>query len=270
MTATSRAESPALLPRERLLMAVAHQPDIELAAAKQFGLGAEIQCFSFPATLATDYRQPLEAMQKQVETIVGPIGCHGAFIDTCPFSPDPAIRIVAQQRYVESMDIAAALGAQYIVFHSQYNPAIKVRQYPQVYHQENLIVWPALLEEARERGLRVYIENMFDQTPEPMARLAEALDTPDFRICFDIAHSELFSPCPLEDWIAALGPFIAHVHMNDSYGEFDDHLPLGMGTLDLPRALRLLDRIAPDATYTLETGQDIPGSLAYLGISPVQ
>lgn len=264
---TPRPDSRPLIPRSRVQVAVTHDVNRELRYARDYGLGAEIQIFGLPKTLASDYTSLLERVAEGAAQLDGVIGCHGPFIDTIHYSTDPEIREVCRLRYLQAFDVAEALGARYVLFHSQYNPIIKVPIYPAIYHEESLRFWPEILEEAEHRKIPVYIENMFDASPDPIRRLADALNSPHFRLCLDIAHATIHSDLGISRWIEVYGPHLAHVHMNDCNGHLDDHLGLGQGKLDLTGAIALLKRTKLPLTYALETGKHTPASLKYLGIA---
>jgi len=251
------------------MVAVANRVDHELRCARKYGLGAEIQTFGFPEYLARDNGALLKRVVRVVETLKGPIGCHGPFIDTIHYSTDPEIREVARIRYLRAFDIAEAVGAKYVLFHSQFNPVIRVPAYKRIYHDENLRFWPELIEEAENRRIPIYIENMFDDSPEPLTRLAEAFDAQHFNICLDVAHAVIHSTLPPADWIDAYRPYLRHVHLNDCHGSMDDHLGLGQGVLDVPSIIALLRRTRLPLTYALETGVHTVASLKYLGIPKV-
>ena len=256
-----------LIPRKRLMVALTDEVDYELRCAREFGLGVEVQSFAMPSMLGRDYAAPLTRMVKRVSGIKGPIGCHGAFLDTVHFSLDPEIRRVARTRYLEGLDIAEAVGAGYVLFHSQYNPVIKIPDYGDIYHYESLKFWPEILEEAERRGIAVYLENMFDDSPEPMRRLLDAIDSPRLGLCFDMSHADVFSNLPAAEWVAVFGPHLRHVHMNDCRGEFDDHLGLGQGALNVRGTLAALKKTGLPITYALETARFTRQSLRFLGIS---
>lgn len=257
---------PELLPASRILVAVNRDVEDELACAEEYRLGAEIQTFSLPEMLTRDISGLLSGVATRVRRLRGPIGVHGPFIDTTHASSDPEIVRVCRMRYLASLDIAQALGARYVLFHSQYNTMLKLETYPDLYHEASLRFWPEILEAAATRGLAIYIENMFDEDPAPMRRLADALDTPGFKLCLDLAHSQIYSGRSIADWVAAYGRHLAHVHMNDTRGTYDDHLGLGQSRLDIPAALRSLESTGLPITYALETNAYTRASLEFLGI----
>lgn len=238
----------------------------DFATAQRYGVGVEVQTFAFPAQLNKDFAAALDDVARLAGSACGPIGCHGAFMDTVHFSMDREVRAVARKRYLESLDVAEAIGARYVVFHSQFNPVIRVPVYLQSYLDGSMQFWPEVLREAERRKLVVYMENMFDEAPEPMLRVIEKIASPTLRLCLDIAHAAVFSRLPLTDWIDAFGAHLGHVHLNDCRGEQDDHLGLGQGALDIPRALSLLRATELPLTYALETGPHSAASLEYLGL----
>ncbi len=248
------------------MVAVGRHADHELRVAREFGLGAEVQTFSSPFVLATDFLPHLKRMVRRIERLPGPIGCHGPFIDTIHFSYDPWIMDASRRRYLQAMDIAETLGARFVLFHGQYNPLIKLPSYPEIYHSQNRAFWPDLLAEAERRNLPIYLENMFDDSPEPLVRLAAEFNTPWLRLCLDPSHSLLHSAVPLEEWLDRFAPYLAHVHLTDCHGNFDDHLPLGRGCVDLPRLFRYLEDHGLTPTFALETGPGTRASMRYLGL----
>ncbi len=255
-----------LIPRNRLMVAVALDFEQELRYATQYGVGAEIQTFGFPQYLEKDATKLLQKTIAQVDKLKGPIGCHGPFIDTIHHSPDPEIREVCRIRYLRAFDVAEALGARYILFHSQFNPIIRVPIYKKVYHENSLRFWPEMIEEAEKRKIPIYIENMFDDSPVPARMVADAFDSPYFKLCLDVAHAMIHSTLDIAEWIDACSDHLRHVHINDCMGSMDDHLGLGQGVLDLPRAFALLKKANSSLTYALETGKHTAASMRYLGI----
>jgi sugar phosphate isomerase/epimerase len=249
------------------MVAVANHVDYEFACARDYGTGCEVQMFGLPEYLSTDSTVALGRTIKRLAAIKGPIGCHGPFIDMIHYSSDPDIMEVCRLRYLQAFDVAEALGASYVVFHSQYNPIIRVPVYPDIYLKYSLRFWPEIVEEAEQREIPIYLENMFDDSPEPMTRVVEKMKSPWFNVCLDVAHAEIYSDLDIGAWIDTYGDNLRHVHLNDCEGIQDDHLGLGQGVLDIPRALSKLKDTGLPLTYALETGKHTAASLRYLGIA---
>lgn len=154
---------------------------------------------------------------------------HGAFFDITVNSSDPKIRAVADLRIHQSMDAAVELGCKAVVFHTNYIVGFKSNSYRKEWVRLNAEYYKNLLAEYPE--LEVYIENMFDESPELLKKLAESLsDEARFGVCFDLAHGYL-SETPLNVWIKELSPYIRHLHLNDNNRDEDSHKAIGEGTL---------------------------------------
>ena len=104
-------------------------------------------------------------------------------------------------------------------------------------------------------GVTVMVENMGGAfgTPEELAPLVDA--APGVRFHLDVGHANIRpygQPNRLESLLEEFGERIAHVHVHDNKGRYDEHLPLGVGTVDWPAAARALRATGYDGTVTLE------------------
>lgn len=174
---------------------------------------------------------------------------HGAFIDVNPASGDPAFRELSRHRCRESCEIAAALGAGNLVFHSSAFPFLRGA------YLENWAAGCASFYEelAEQYPVRVYIENAQDVDPTPLRCLMERIQSDKIRVCLDIGHVH-YSRTPVSRWFEELGDWIGYLHLSDNLGEFDDHLPLGRGTIDWELVSSLWKSLGRDIPITLETG----------------
>ena len=154
---------------------------------------------------------------------------HGAFLDIVVNSTDPAVRENSIKRCRESMQVARELGCRAVIFHTNYITGFKSFSYREKWVFDNAEFYRGLLDEYPD--LCIFVENMFDDTPELLKKLAvEMRHEERFGICFDIAHAFLWD-FPLEAWIEELGPYIRHIHANDNMKDEDSHLPIGDGRL---------------------------------------
>ena len=155
---------------------------------------------------------------------------HGAFLDITVSSRDPLIRDASDFRVRQSMDIASRLGCRGVVFHTNYLTDFKSIPYRKSWVESNTVYWDKICSEYP--NVNVYLENMFDDTPELLAEVANNLkETENFGVCFDIAHAFL-SNVPLDTWTGALTPNIKHIHINDNDKLQDLHLAVGSGKID--------------------------------------
>ena len=155
---------------------------------------------------------------------------HGAFLDITVSSSDPMIKNASDYRIRQSLDIACRLNLRGIVFHTNYLTDFKSKPYRNQWVESNTIYWDNLCSEYK--NVNIYLENMFDDTPELLSRVAKNLTfTKNFGVCLDIAHAFL-SKIPLSEWIQSLEGHIKHIHINDNDGEEDLHLSIGSGKMD--------------------------------------
>ena len=101
--------------------------------------------------------------------------------------------------------------------------------------------------------LRIYIENMFDDSPGLLGKLIRTCqsETGGDRIqaCLDVAHASL-SSTPLDLWFDELSPFIGHLHLNDNDQSADLHQTIGQGKIDFAKVFGRMKEL-PDKTSAL-------------------
>jgi hypothetical protein len=62
----------------------------------------------------------------------------------------------------------------------------------------------------------IYMENMFDMTPEVLVGISERLcQYSNYGVCLDYAHASI-SDSPMRDWVEMLAPYLKHVHISDN------------------------------------------------------
>ena len=186
---------------------------------------------------------------------------HGAFIDVNPASGDEGIRRYSRRRCIESCRLAQKLGVEHIVFHSSCASFLR---------GSYLDNWAArcasFYEELSERfGINIWIENSQDVDAVPIRKLMERISVPGIGVCLDLGHVN-YSRMPMEEWFETLGEWVGYLHLSDNMGMFDDHLPLGEGTVDWKLADSLWHLAGRKMPLTLEVVgiKGVEVSLAYL------
>ncbi len=159
------------------------------------------------------------------------LSVHGPFMDLSPGAVDSSVREATLSRFNRALDIAGAIGANTVVFHSGYEKW-KYALRTDIWLEQSLLTWRSLASKAKALGLRIAIENIFEDEPQNLRQLMEALNDPVFGICFDTGHCNLFTKVPLSEWLDSLGPYIIELHLHDNSGEADAHLPMGEGSFD--------------------------------------
>lgn len=177
------------------------------------------------------------------------IGIVGHTAPYLPFSsPIARLRRAAVESTVDTFECFATLGATWVNVHIGFTPKL--------FSRDRWLGWNAesfaeLAARAEPYGLRVMIEH----PPRPSVSASDIttiLDA-DPRLGFhlDVGHAHVGGD-RIEGLIKALGQRLAHVHLSDNKGGHDDHLALGDGFIDWPRALGLLRQAGYDGTLTLE------------------
>ena len=220
------------------LYIIPNKNDIEasLAIAQKYNAHFEYNDFYFPDVLDNDaWIAELIAFYRSLPRDRSGDSLHGAFFDVTVHSNDAQIYKVSDRRIRQSMEIACALGVGAVIFHTNLIPNFKDRFYVDGWVSKNASYWRALAAEYPQ--IKIYIENMFDEDPDPIARLMRELeDVPNVSVCLDYAHAVVFGKNP-QRWLDALLPYAAHVHVNDNDGVCDSHLAIGDGIVDY----RLMD-----------------------------
>ncbi len=235
--------------------------------AKEYGCGFEYQDFFFPSMLDDiENRNNLISTYQNLEYKTEYNTLHGAFFDVTIFSDDERIYEVSDLRVVQSLSIASKLGANAVVFHTNYTPNFMSESYRSNWVERNASYWIEKLEEYP--NLSIYIENMFDTDWELLTALAVRMDMYDrFGVCFDYAHAHVFGDEKrMEEWVKNLAPYVKHIHINDNDYRSDLHLPLGAGRIKWKRFKQYYEKYFSHASVLVEmTGvENIEASLQLL------
>lgn len=201
-----------------------------LALAEKYGFGFEYNDFFIPDVM--DDERLTDEIVSRYKSQKLPEYCtmHGAFFDVLVFSSDKKIRKISEERVIESLDIARKIGARGVVFHTNHNPDLTSESYIKSWLDINESFWRKVLPQYPD--LEIYMENMFDRTPDMLCGLAKRLaDMPNFGVCFDYAHAAVYGS-DIDGWVNSVAPYAKHIHINDNDLENDLHLAVGCGRID--------------------------------------
>lgn len=172
------------------------------------------------------------------------------------------IRRAAVAELRRCLEIFSAVGAAWMNIHPDRHTPFHDREF---YIRRNLESLRELLPHAQRCGVGLMIENLPGDF-NSVGQLSELLDpAPELGLHLDIGHCNLLVPhSTAEEILAAYGKRLRHVHLHDNKGGGADlHLPLGAGTVDVPRAIRALKNCGYDGTITLEVFTPDRQHLAY-------
>ncbi len=107
-----------------------------------------------------------------------------------------------------------------------------------------------LVEEAKEYNLKLMYEPIDTQKDNLKNVSAVLSQVPELLFHLDIGHASLFGRKP-EQFIKEFHKKLRHVHLNDNDKMRDLHLPMGAGSIDWKRTIKVLKRYY-NGTITLE------------------
>lgn len=167
-----------------------------------------------------------------------------------PFDP---VREGAVAELAAGVELADELGAETAVVHPQ--SRVWDLGWSTAERRELVREGLAALQE-RTAGLDpvLAVENAGDTYP--IGAFGDLLDAVDLPMTFDTGHASLdgFSPAEMADFLATHRDRVRHVHLSDTRGGTDEHLPVGMGSIDFGTALApLLDGWSGTATHEVAT-----------------
>jgi sugar phosphate isomerase/epimerase len=115
------------------------------------------------------------------------------------------------------------------------------------------------LRELVEYGRRYNVEIMLENAAEK-GEITELKDlkyivdrVPGLKIHLDVGHAFIYGGMKnIENCIKTFKNKIVHIHMHDNHGKTDEHLPIGAGSIDYKKVIKLLKDIKYNKTITFE------------------
>ena len=248
------------------LLIIPQQDALEeyLSVAEENKLGFEYNDFFLPNLLDDEEKSKDVIAKYKACELPKFTTLHGAFFDVIPFSVDKRIREISDKRIRQSIEIAKELGAKAVIFHTNYNPFLNSPAYVDSWLKINAEYWGGILQEYSD--INIYLENMFDTTPNLMAALSEQLcGYANFGVCLDYAHASLSKVAP-EVWAERLGKYVKHIHINDNDLVSDLHLAWGDGKINRESFYQCYEKYMKGASVLIETSamENIKKSLEML------
>lgn len=146
-------------------------------------------------------------------------------------APDRMIRDASRMRMESAFALIPCFSPLSVVIHLNYEE----RRFGFIYEEWFSLVVPPLKQYAErcgEMGAFLEIENVYEEKPDAMGEVFEALDGYPVRHCLDVGHLNAFSDTGIGEWIEKMGRYITHFHLHDNDGSSDSHSPIGRGNID--------------------------------------
>ena len=235
------------------MLIIPDRRDVEgsITLARDYNAGFEYNDFTTPDVLDDKEKSEQIIRNYQKSDLPKISTVHGAFYDVIPFSLDSKIREVSDLRIRQSIAVAKQIKAKGVIFHTNYNPFLNSATYVKSWIEANAAYWSRTLAENPE--INIYLENMFDVTPDLLEQLSEKLcQYNNFGICLDYAHAFLSKTAPVE-WARRLSRFVKHIHINDNDGISDLHMAWGDGIIPKEEFYQSYNKYLNGAEILVET-----------------
>ena len=152
-------------------------------------------------------------------------------------------------------EMCQELGIEHVTIHPDY---MKLKRGPDELVDRTADSLRALVEDADKYGLKLCLEN-FEEEYFSTENLKQILTSVDgLRFTLDVGHAfmKVKKTENVLKMMDELKKYMLHVHMHDNHGFRDEHLPLGVGTIEMQKIVDGLKKIGYDRTITLEIHAD--------------
>lgn len=237
--------------KDKLYIASISQDAPELA--KEYGIGLELDHYCTALNMdASCFAETHKQVQHEIEVAGHPrLLFHAPFNELYPAAIDPAVREIAYQRYDQAYHLAKdTYQINKMIVHSGYVPLIYYKEW---HHDRSLEFWESYMRDKPE-SFTICIENVMEDEPYMLARIAEQLDRKNIRLCLDIGHANCQSKISISEWIKVMSPYISHFHIHNNNGNQDEHGSLGEGTIHMAQTLEeIYHYCSKETTITIES-----------------
>jgi D-psicose/D-tagatose/L-ribulose 3-epimerase len=217
-----------------------------------------------PEDFPGDELEGLRSLLVELQLRVCAVACFSAGSHWHFTAPNRHIRGATVDHVKRCIDVAAALGAPVV---QSITGAPVIQDVPLRdawrYARDGL---RECAEHAEARGVRIGLEaeeNTIVRTSADTLELIAEVGHPSLAALLDIGHANMV---PADDPVRAaevLLPHLVHCHAHDNAGVFDEHGPLGGGTVDWPQVARALRGY--EGAITIEVGSPNPDGVAARG-----
>ena len=190
----------------------------------------------------------------------------------CPYDPwiniadkEPARRKQSMNRVKESIDAAAELEA--VSFNLHPGTCMGFEEDKRIMSILNSDAITSLFDYAYSRGVLLSVENMppnqgyFLVTPQEFLTIEEERGL-DLKVTLDPGHANLAGL--VDDFLRTLGERVSEVHVHDNKGELDEHLAVGLGSIDWLKIVREVCSRSEMIYFVAETYEHPFKSVAWL------
>jgi len=215
------------------------------------------------------YREEAKRIRKIADEKQFPcVQTHAPFSFTLSQWNDPVVfEEVLMPCFIRSIEISAILGAKVVVIHPLHH--MTYHGHEEEIFQLNMDYYRRLIPYAKEYGIQIGVENMFQGDPlrhyiiadtcsnsKEFVRYIDTLNSPQITACLDVGHVALpRSDETAADVVRALGhDRLGALHIHDNDYTSDQHLLPYLGKLDWAEIAKALGEIDYKGDFTYEVG----------------
>lgn len=221
---------------------------------EQLGIGVELSYFSLPWHLDKDtLQEDIEYYKNMLKGFSKKVTMHGAFYDLNPVSRDSKILEVCSFRILQSINIATQLNIHELVFHANFIPST-AKNHEEIWIEKQVEFWKKFIPISEEKGLKIFIENTREESPNMILRVLEKINHPNFKACYDTGHSYCFTDSKMSPdvWLAGYQEQAMYIHLHSNHGFTDEHIAFTKGTQDFDKFFDLLNSLKDKPLIIIE------------------
>ena len=204
---------------------------------------------------AKSIRKQKREIQRSLKEHELSLVCHlPTFLSTADLTD--RLRQASIDEVLSSLEVAVDMQPLKVVLHPSYMMGLGVLV-PDLTKAHALESLEIIVEKAHGLGLCLCLENMFPRTqwltnPDEFVEILAKFPTLNLLLDIGHAHIEDAGGKKCLRFIEMFPGRIGHVHVSDNFGKEDQHLPIGAGIIDFPKAVKAIKGIGYDDTITLE------------------
>ena len=164
-------------------------------------------------------------------------------------------------KMTKSLALAKFFEAKYVALHPLMPFGAESAENPEEVYQINKKFYTALASVAEKLGVTVCLENMPSRefplsSTESIMALIKDINSPALKFCFDTGHALSCGESPSAAVRAAGFEYLKILHVHDSFGNEDSHLPPYCGAIDWADFIEALYDIGYGGIMTLKTAPE--------------
>ena len=255
---------------EKLLISSSAKNTIResMMLAQSLGLGLEISRIPLCKAEGMSVSDTVDMLKCELAGFTNRITFHAMFSDVNISSADYEIRKISRKRFIQSFEVAKAIGADTVLFHSGYKGTKHYGSINQ-FKKRFIEFWLDFIKEIENANMIAVIENVFETSPEFCFELYDNIASNNLKLALDTGHVNLYAKSTtVNEWIKRYGSILYHMHIHNNYGENDDHSNLLNGTLEFKTIFECLttNNITPSMVLEMYSEKDVLDSVEYMRV----